>query len=183
MAPNDPVHDLCGRPSTCLHQAALAAGKVRPELIDTVCIGNVQQTSGDAAYLGRHVALRTGMAEHTPALNVNRLCGSGFQSVVSVAQEILLGEARLGLAAGAESMSQAPMSVYGQDVRWGTRLGVNVSMVDTLWAGLTDSNAGCAMGITAENLAEDYGINRWRTSPFVRTSPKQSYSPPALAQL
>ena len=196
-------------------QAALAAANVSPELIDTVCVGNVQQTSSDAAYLGRHVALRSGMATRTPALNVNRLCGSGFQSLVSVAHEILLGEARIGVAAGAESMSQAPMAVYGQeslshshfppqvtcmdmkashtlcvshksrvgrrkpltlsvppppqalkshlpvitslsprshrhlsslfvvsvqDVRWGTRLGSNLAMVDTLWAGKHNKN-------------------------------------------
>ena len=96
-------------------QAALTAANVSPELVDTVCVGNVQQTSSDAAYLGRHVALRSGMATRTPALNVNRLCGSGFQSLVSVAHEILLGEARIGVAAGAESMSQAPMAVYGQE--------------------------------------------------------------------
>lgn len=84
--------------------------------MDTVIIGNVQQTSSDAAYLARHVALKSGMKLETPALNLNRLCGSGFQSCVNVAQEILLGEAAIGVAGGTESMSQAPLSVYGHEV-------------------------------------------------------------------
>ena len=76
--------------------AALSAAKVNPAAVDSVCIGNVQQTSPDAAYLARHVALKCDMATETPALNINRLCGSGFQSVVNIAHEILLGEARHG---------------------------------------------------------------------------------------
>jgi len=140
--------------------AALSAAKVNPAAVDSVCIGNVQQTSPDAAYLARHVALKCDMPTETPALNINRLCGSGFQSVVNIAHEILLGEAKIGVAGGTESMSQAPMAVYGQDVRFGTSLGKNLSMQDTLWAGLTDSHAGCPMGVTAENLAAEYGITR-----------------------
>jgi len=110
--------------------------------------------------LARHVALKSGMEVPTPALTVNRLCGSGFQSVVNVAQEIKLGEAKIGVAAGTESMSQAPMSAYGQHVRFGTKLGSDLKMVDTLWAGLIDTHGQCPMGITAENLAEDHGITR-----------------------
>ena len=146
--------------------AALEAGKVKPGSVDSVCVGNVQQTSPDAAYLARHVALKTGMAIETPALNINRLCGSGFQSVVNIAQEIKLGEAKVGVAAGTESMSQAPMAVYGQDVRWGTTLGKNLGMQDTLWAGLTDSHAGCPMGVTAENLATEHGISREQSDKY-----------------
>ena len=141
-------------------RGALGAGKVPAEIVDTVVVGNVQQTSPDAAYLARHVALKNGMPTPVSCLNINRLCGSGFQSCVNVAHEIRMGEAAVGVAAGTESMSQAPMSVYGHEVRWGTRLGVNAQMQDTLWAGLTDSHAGCAMGVTAENLASDYGISR-----------------------
>ena len=110
----------------------------------------MQQTSPDAAYLARHTALKCEVPEGTPALNINRLCGSGFQSVVNVAQEISLGEAAIGVAAGTESMSQAPMAVYGQNVRFGARLGQDMSMQDTLWAGLTDSHAGCPMGVTTD---------------------------------
>ena len=123
-------------------KAALTAGNVPAAAVDTVVVGNVSQTSSDAAYLARHVALKSGMATETPALNINRLCGSGFQSVVNVAQEIALGEAEIGVAAGTESMSQAPMSVYGQNVRFGTKLGVDLKQVDTLWAGLTDTHGG-----------------------------------------
>ena len=75
--------------------AALSAAKVNPAAVDSVCIGNVQQTSPDAAYLARHVALKCDMATETPALNINRLCGSGFQSVVNIAHEILVGEAQI----------------------------------------------------------------------------------------
>ena len=147
-------------------KAALAAGKVSPELVDTVVVGSVQQTSPDAAYMARHVALKSGMNEPTSCLNINRLCGSGFQSCVNVAQEIQLGEAAIGVAGGAESMSQAPMAVYGQDVRWGTKLGAPTEMKDTLWAGLSDSHTGTPMGITAENLAQDYSIGREESDSF-----------------
>jgi len=151
-------------------RAALAAGNVPPEVVDSVTVGNVQQTSEDAAYLARHVALKTGMRESTPALNVNRLCGSGFQAVVTAAHEILLGECEVAVAAGTESMSQAPMSAYGHEVRFGSRLGVNIQLRDTLWAGLTDSHAGCPMGITAENLAADYSISRPASDEYALAS-------------
>ena len=161
---------LKGKSATelCVHatKAALAAGKVSPSLVDTVVIGSVQQTSPDAAYMARHVALKSGMDEPTSCLNINRLCGSGFQSCVNVAQEIRLGEAAIGVAGGAESMSQAPMAVYGQDVRWGTKLGAPTEMKDTLWAGLSDSHTGTPMGITAENLADDYKIGRDESDSF-----------------
>ena len=141
-------------------KAALASAGLSAAAVDTCVVGNVSQTSADAAYLARHVALKSGMEVPTPALTVNRLCGSGFQSVVNVAQEIKLGEAKIGVAAGTESMSQAPMSAYGQHVRFGTKLGSDLKMVDTLWAGLIDTHGQCPMGITAENLAEDHGITR-----------------------
>lgn len=126
-------------------RAALASGGVSPDIVDTVVIGNVQQTSPDAAYLARHVALRSDMRVPTSALTINRLCGSGFQSCINVAHEIMAGEADVGVAGGTESMSQAPMSIYGHEVRWGTRLGVNAQMKDTLWAGLSDSYANMPM--------------------------------------
>lgn len=141
-------------------KAALTQANIKPEYVDTVVVGSVQQTSPDAAYMARHVALKSEMREPVPALNINRLCGSGFQACVNVAQEIKLGEADIGIAAGTESMSQAPMSVYGHEVRWGTKLGAPTEMKDTLWAGLTDSHAGMPMGVTAENLAADYSISR-----------------------
>ena len=87
-------------------KAALAAGHVDPAIVDTVCVGNVQQTGGDSIYLSRHVGIQAGLPLETPALTVNRLCGSGFQAITTVAQDIMLGHASVGLAAGAECMSQ-----------------------------------------------------------------------------
>jgi len=140
------------------NKAALAAAGVDPKLVDTVTIGNVQQTSGDTIYLSRHAGLMAGVDEATPCLTVNRLCGSGFQSVATGATDIILGDAEIALCGGAESMSQAPFALRG--IRWGTTLGKDEKAVDTLWEGLTDQYAGCPMAITAENLAEEYDISK-----------------------
>ncbi len=139
-------------------KAAFAAGSVDPEAVDHVIFGNVAQTSADAIYMARHVGLKSGVPIPVPALTVNRLCGSGFQSVVNGAQEILLGDAEIVLTGGAESMSQAPFAARG--IRFGTKLGKNPELEDTLWSSLYDPHAGCAMAITAENLAEQFGITR-----------------------
>lgn len=149
-------------------KAALEAGGVDPSAIDHVIVGNVAQTSADAIYMARHVGLRSGVPVPVPALTVNRLCGSGFQSVVNGAQEILLGDAEIVLTGGTESMSQAPHAARG--LRWGTRLGQDPALEDTLWASLTDSYAGCAMGITAENLAEQHGITREQADEYALRS-------------
>jgi len=145
-------------------KAALEAGGVDPSIIDAVCIGNVAQTSADAIYLARHVGLKSGVPIEVPALTVNRLCGSGFQSVINGAQDILTGEANVVLTGGAESMSQAPHAA--RDVRWGTRLGSDIKLEDTLWSSLVDSHCGCPMAITAENLAEKYGITREQADEY-----------------
>lgn len=139
-------------------QASLESASVEASAVDSVIFGNVAQTSADAIYLARHVGLRAGTSIETPALTVNRLCGSGFQAVISGAHEILLNDANLVLTGGSESMSQAPYAV--RNARWGTRLGKNLEMEDTLWSSLTDSYCGCPMAITAENLAEEYDISR-----------------------
>ena len=141
-------------------QAALERAGVAPGEIGHVVFGNVLQTSKDAIYLARHVGLRAGVPIEVPALTVNRLCGSGFQAVVSGAQEILLGGADVVLCGGTESMSQAPHVVRG--ARWGQqRLGpAGQFYEDSLWEALTDPVAGCSMAMTAENLAECYGIRR-----------------------
>jgi acetyl-CoA acyltransferase 2 len=149
-------------------KAAIVAAGVDPNRIDHVVIGNVAQTSADAIYMARHVGLRAEVPIPTPALTVNRLCGSGFQAVVNGAQEILLGDAEIVLTGGTESMSQAPHAARG--LRWGTRLGLDPALEDTLWASLTDSYAGCAMGITAENLAEQYGITREQADEYALRS-------------
>jgi acetyl-CoA acetyltransferase family protein len=138
--------------------AAIERAGIPATEVNHVVLGNAMQTSADGAYIARHVALRAGCAIETPALTVNRLCGSGFEAVVQGAQQILLGESRVVLAAGSESMSQSPHVVRG--IRWGAKLGVSPALEDLLWQGLTDAQCGCPMGITAENLAAEYEIPR-----------------------
>ncbi len=125
---------------------------------DHVVFGNAQQTSGDAIYLARHVGLQSGLPVETPAVTVNRLCGSGFESIIQGAQQILLDESNVVLAGGAESMSQAPHVVRG--ARWGLRLGPISQFEDSLWEALTDPQCGCSMAETAENLADKYELSR-----------------------
>ena len=139
-------------------QAALARSNVAPAAIDHVVFGNVLQTSADAIYLSRHVGIRAGIPVETPAVTVNRLCGSGFEAVVQGAQQILLGESQVVLAGGTESMSQAPHVVRG--ARWGLRLGPAGQLEDTLWEALRDPGCGFSMAETAENLAARYRISR-----------------------
>jgi len=141
-------------------KAALASANVAPELVDSVCVGNVAQTDTTCAYLARHIALNAGVPVESPALTVNRLCGSGFQSIVTAAQEIQLGESNIVLTGGAESMSQAPFAIPGS-CRWGHGpLGQNMVAIDTLWDTLTDNYIKMPMGITGENLAEQYEISK-----------------------
>lgn len=148
--------DLCVASS----KAALAQANFDPALIDTCFVGNVIQSSSDAAYTARHVALKSGCNSGTPALTINRLCGSGFETVIQGATSINVGDASIALCGGTENMSMAPLQVSGNDARWGVALGKGLRMGDSLWDGLTDAHAGCPMGITAENLAEKYGISR-----------------------
>lgn len=139
---------------------------IDPTLVDECYFGNVLATGRDAAYLARHVALKSGCRIETPCLTVNRLCGSGFETIVQAAKSIQLQQSHLILAGGAESMSQAPLVVDGQRVRFqaGISLGKGLHLRDALWDGLTDANAndgnGMPMGMTAERLAERYGITR-----------------------
>nr|XP_048275397.1 3-ketoacyl-CoA thiolase, mitochondrial isoform X2 [Myodes glareolus] len=139
-------------------RAALAAGKIPPETIDSVIVGNVMQTSSDALYLARHVGLRVGVPTEIGALTVNRLCGSGFQSIVNGCQEICAGDAEVVLCGGTENMSQAPYCV--RNMRFGTRLGVDIKLEDTLWSGLMDQHVKLTMALTAENLAVKHNISR-----------------------
>ncbi|WP_420463195.1 acetyl-CoA C-acetyltransferase [Candidatus Palauibacter sp.] len=138
--------------------AAVERSGVEAAEFGHVVMGNVMQTSADAIYLARHVGLRAGLPIETPALTVNRLCGSGFQAVIDGSQEIELGESDVCLVGGAESMSQAPHIVRG--ARWGLRLGPAPKLEDSLWEALTDPYCGYSMAQTAENLAEEYGISR-----------------------
>ncbi len=151
-------------------KAALEAGKVDPETVDHVVIGNVAQTSADALYMARHVGLKAGVPIPVPALTVNRLCGSGFQAIVNGAQEILLGDAEIVLTGGAESMSQAPYAARG--IRFGIKLGKSPELEDTLWSSLYDPHAGCAMANTAENLAEKHELTREQCDEYGLRSQK-----------
>ena len=138
--------------------AALERSKVDPASVDHVVIGNALQTSTDAIYGARHVALRSGIPEHVPALTVNRLCGSGIQSIVNAAQMIQLGEATTVLAGGVENMSQAPFVLYG--ARRGFPFGKAPEMQDLLFASLYDPYADSYMAQTAERVAKRLDIGR-----------------------
>ncbi|MFL5402097.1 MAG: acetyl-CoA C-acetyltransferase [Gemmatimonadales bacterium] len=139
-------------------RGALERSGVDPQSVDHVVFGNVLQTSPDAIYLARHVGLRAGAPIETPAVTVNRLCGSGFEAIAQAAQQIVLGESGLVLAGGTESMSQAPHVVRG--ARWGLRLGPAAALEDSLWEALRDPSCGLSMAETAEKLAEKYRVSR-----------------------
>ncbi|MEW6320827.1 MAG: acetyl-CoA C-acetyltransferase [Acidobacteriota bacterium] len=148
-------------------RGALARTGVSADQVDHVVFGNVQQSSVDAHYGARHVALKAGLPIDVPALTVNRLCGSGIQAVVSAAHHVLAGEAGVVVAGGMENMSQVPHIIRG--LRSGLRLGEG-TLEDWLWEGLTDPYAGCSMAITAENCAEKYGISRQDADEFALRS-------------
>ena len=136
---------------------ALDKASVKPEWVDHVVFGNVMQTSADAIYGARHVALKAGLPIEVPALTVNRLCGSGIQAAVTGAQHIQLGEAEIVLAGGTESMSQAPHVVRG--ARQGLKLGQG-RLEDSLYEALLDPMCGLFMAQTAERCALRYAISR-----------------------
>jgi len=138
-------------------RAALETTGVAAEEIDHTVIGNALQTSGDAIYGARHVALKAGVPFDRPALTVNRLCGSGIQSIVSGAQMIQLGEAQTCLVGGMESMSQAPHVIRG--ARTGFALGQG-KLEDSLMVALLDTYCNVPMAGTAENLARKFEISR-----------------------
>ena len=149
-------------------KAAIERAGVKPGDIDHAIFGNALQTSADAIYYARHVALKAGCRIETPALTVNRLCGSGFQAVISGAQEILLGEGETALVGGGESMSQAPHVMRG--LRWGVQLGRTPPLEDLLWEALKDPMCGFSMAETAENLAEKYALDRGCVDEFALRS-------------
>ena len=130
---------------------------VPADAIDHAVFGNVLQSSSDAVYGARHVALQAGLPVEVPALTVNRLCGSGIQAAVNGAQLIQLDEADLVLTGGVESMSQAPHVIRG--LRSGLRLGQG-DLEDSLWSALLDTHCGCTMAATAENCAAKYDVSR-----------------------
>jgi acetyl-CoA acetyltransferase family protein len=133
--------------------------------------GNALQTSADAIYMARHVALKAGLPVETPAVTVNRLCGSGFEAITQGAQLIILGETEAVLAGGGESMSQAPHVVRG--ARWGLRLGP-APLEDLLWEALKDPQCGFSMAETAENLADKYKLGRTEVDQVAVDSQKRA---------
>ena len=134
-------------------KCAIQRAGLDPQEFDHCVMGNAQQTSGDALYGARHVALKAGLPIETPALTVNRLCGSGMQAIVSAAQMMQLGEAKVVLAGGMESMSQAPHVIRG--ARYGLSLGEG-KLEDSLMVALLDTQCGLYMANTAELYADDY---------------------------
>ncbi len=168
--------------ATIAAKGALARSGISPEDIDHVVIGNVIQTSQDAPYLARHVGLNVGVPLSAPALTVNRLCASGIQAIIEGAYQILLGESKFVLVGGTENMSNSPHAIYG--ARWGLRQG-QASLEDTLSALMIDLRCNCSMGLTTENLAEQYEISREEADLFAyqsRVRAKEAISAGRLAE-
>jgi acetyl-CoA acetyltransferase family protein len=154
-------------------KAAIEQSQFGAPEFDHSIFGNALQTSGDALYGARHVALKAGLPVEVPALTVNRLCGSGIQSIISAAQHIELGEASNVLAGGMESMSQAPHVIRG--ARWGLKLGQG-KLEDSLMVALLDTYCGCYMAATAETLARKYGITREAQDEYALRSQKLAHA-------
>ncbi len=148
-------------------KAAMERAGIDPKEFDHIVFGNAQQTTGDALYGARHVGLRAGLPIETPALTVNRLCGSGMQAIVSAAQMIQTEEAKVVLAGGMESMSQAPFSIRGRD---GFTLAPGGKLEDSLMVALLDTYCGLYMANTAELYAEQQGITRQAQDEFALRS-------------
>jgi acetyl-CoA C-acetyltransferase len=138
-------------------KAALERAAVKGDEVGHVAVGHVINTEPRDMYLSRVAAMNAGIAKETPAFNVNRLCGSGLQAIVSAAQTIMLGDAEIAIGAGAESMSRAPYIAPAQ--RWGARMGDSV-MLDMMTGALSDPFGRMHMGVTAENVAAKFGISR-----------------------
>ncbi|HSQ62331.1 MAG TPA: acetyl-CoA C-acetyltransferase [Polyangiaceae bacterium] len=149
-------------------KGALEQSKIAADAIGHVIIGNVMQTSADAIYCARHVGLKAGLPITTPALTVNRLCGSGFQAIVNGAEQLLLGETDAVLVGGTENMTQAPHILRGGREGW--PFGKSPAVEDALWSALTDSYTNTPMAVTAENLATKYGITRQQCDEYALAS-------------
>ena len=151
-------------------KAAIERSKIAADTIDHTIVGNALQTSNDAIYGARHVALKAGLPQTVPALTVNRLCGSGIQSIVSAAQLIKLGEAKTVLAGGMENMSQAPYVLHG--ARDGFKFGVQPNLEDLLFASLYDPYGDTYMAQTAEAIARRLEISREEQDEYALRSHK-----------
>ncbi len=159
---------------------ALTRAKTAPSEVDHVIFGNALQTSGDAIYGARHVALKSGIPKEVPALTVNRLCGSGFESIIQGAHRVLLSEARTVLAGGMENMSQAPHVIRG--ARRGLKLGQG-RLEDSLMVALLDSYCGLSMAQTSDRVAAKYGITREEQDEYAFVSQQRAAAAWAACRL
>jgi acetyl-CoA acyltransferase 2 len=159
---------------------ALRRSGTEPGEIDHVIFGNALQTSGDAIYGARHVGLKAGVPKEVPALTVNRLCGSGFESIVQAGHRIHLGEARTVLAGGMENMSQAPHVIRG--ARKGLRLGQG-ELEDSLMVALLDSYCGLYMAQTSDRVAAKYGVTREEQDAYALSSQRRAAAAMAACRL
>ncbi|XP_025074670.1 LOW QUALITY PROTEIN: 3-ketoacyl-CoA thiolase, mitochondrial-like [Pogonomyrmex barbatus] len=145
--------------------AAIQAMGLKPEKIDSVVFGHViPGSSPDGSFLARHILLKSAIPLEKLAFAVNRLCGSGFQAIVSGAQNILVGESKIISTGGAENMSQAPFRV--RNIRYGTVLGQKYEFEDFIWTGLFDTYCNLSMGLTAEKLGAQYKLKREEVDQF-----------------
>ncbi|MSR64039.1 MAG: acetyl-CoA C-acetyltransferase [Planctomycetes bacterium] len=151
-------------------KAAIERAKIDPESIQHVVFGNALQTSADAIYGARHVGIKAGAPQATPALTVNRLCGSGIEAAVQASHLIQLGEATTVLAGGMENMSQAPFVLRG--AREGFRFGTQPQLEDLLFAALKDPLCGLFMAQTAEKIAKRLGVSRQAQDEYALRSHK-----------
>ncbi|WP_321956741.1 beta-ketothiolase BktB [Paraburkholderia bannensis] len=149
----------------------LARSEVKPEDVGHVVFGNVIATEPKDLYLSRVSAINAGIPESTPAFNVNRLCGSGLQAIVSAAQTIMLGDVDVAIGAGAENMSRAPYIT--PDARFGARMG-DVRLVDMMLGALNDPFHTVPMGVTAENVARKFDISRERQDALALESHRRA---------
>jgi acetyl-CoA C-acetyltransferase len=151
--------------------AAVERAGVDPSAVDHTVFANVIHTDPHDMYLARVVSVQGGLPHDTPALTVNRLCGSGLQAIVSASQMVMLGDADVAVAGGAESMSRGQYWVPG--ARWGQRMG-NGELIDATVGALTDPFDDCHMGITAENVAEQWGVTREDQDAFAVESHRRA---------
>ena len=152
-------------------KTALERAGVQPKDVGHVVLGNVIPTVPQDAYISRVAALNAGVPQEAPAFNVNRLCGSGLQAVVSAAQSILLGDCDVAIGAGAESMSRGAYLVTSN--RWGARMG-DVKMLDYVLGALLDPRLHIHLGITAENVAARYEISREQQDAYATQSQQRA---------
>ena len=152
-------------------RAAIERARLDPGQVDQVVFGNVIHTAPEDHYLARVVGIMADIPKESPAMTLNRLCGSGLQAIVSAAQMIQTGDAEVVLAGGAESMSRG--AYWMENARWGARIG-DASLVDSVVGALTDPFNKIHMGVTAENLAKSHGISREAQDEFALESHRRA---------